>query len=81
MLSGCSVGRQARQAANLADCDFRIRSVEQVNIGGVSFQHVKSITDLGFADAAMLMAGLANPTLPLSLRLNLEGRNPTAEEA
>jgi len=33
------------------------------------------------ADAARLIGGLASPVFPLSLRLDLEGRNPNASEA
>jgi hypothetical protein len=79
--SGCDVAKQAQQVSNLSSCDFRIWSVENVNLAGVEFQHVKSISDLGLADAARIMGGLASPTFPLSLQLNLEGRNPNAKEA
>ncbi|MEI6435882.1 MAG: LEA type 2 family protein [Bacteroidota bacterium] len=81
LLSSCDVAKQAQQVSNLSNCDFRIRSVENINLAGISFQNVTSISDLGIADAARIMAGFASPTFPLSLQLNLEGRNPNPKEA
>lgn len=80
-LTGCDVTRQARQASNLAECDFRIRSVERVNLAGVDMQHVKSVSDLGITDVARVLAGFASPTMPLTLQLNVEGRNPNSDAA
>jgi hypothetical protein len=79
--SGCDVAKQAQQASDLANCEFRILSVEDVNMGGVMIQNIKSISDLNFNDVAIIMAGLASPTFPLSLQLNLEGRNPNGRAA
>ena len=80
-LAGCGISRQAREASNLASCEFRILSVENVNLAGVMLQDIKSVNDLSMADAARLIGGLASPVFPLSLRLDLEGRNPNASEA
>jgi hypothetical protein len=79
--TGCEVTRQARLASNLANCEFRILSVENVIMGGVSLQNIKSVKDLSFSDVALLMAGLTSPVFPLSLQLNLEGRNPNTTAA
>lgn len=79
--SGCDVAQQAQKASNLVRCDFRIRSVEKLSIAGVSFQNVKSVNDLNIGDLARIMAGLTSPTVPLSLQLNLEGRNPNSTPA
>ena len=81
LFSGCDVVRQAKQASSLVNCEFRIQSVGDVNLAGVEFQNIKSVSDLNIGDVARIMAGLASPVLPLSLRLNLEGYNPNANEA
>jgi hypothetical protein len=81
LFSGCEVAKQAQQASNLSNCDFRILSVENINLGGVMIDSIKSISDLTFSDFALIMAGLTSPVFPLSLQLNLEGRNPNANEA
>jgi hypothetical protein len=79
--SGCKVTRQAQQVSNLASCEFRILSVENVNLAGIELQHIHSVNDLGISDVARILAGFTSPTFPLSLQLNLEGRNPNANEA
>jgi hypothetical protein len=50
-------------------------------MGGVSFQNIKSIRDLNFSDLAMVMAGFSSPSFPLSLQINLEGKNPNSKAA
>jgi len=80
-IAGCGVARQARQATNLANCEFRIRAVEQVNLAGVMIQDIKSVNDLNFGDVARIMGGLASPVFPLSLQVDLEGHNPNAGDA
>jgi hypothetical protein len=79
--TGCDVAKQARQVSALASCDFRILSVEDINLAGVAFEHVQSVSDLAMSDVAMILAGFASPTFPLSLQINLEVRNPNAKEA
>jgi hypothetical protein len=80
-LTGCGVTKQAQEAANVARCDFRIISAEKIMMGGVSFQNVRSVRDLNMGDLAMLMAGYASPTFPLSMTLLLQGRNPNPKPA
>jgi len=79
--TGCDVTRQAQQVSDLARCDFRILSAEDINVGGVMLQNIRSVSDLNFSDVALIMAGLASPTLPLTLQLNIEGRNPNVRVA
>lgn len=80
-LSSCDMAKQAQRVTTLAKCDFRIVSVENINVAGVGFQHVKSLTDLGIGDMGKLLAGFAAPVYPLSLTLNIGGRNPNDREA
>lgn len=79
--SGCDVAKQARQVSALASCDFRILSVEHITLAGVAFEHVHSVSDLAMGDVAMILAGFASPTFPLSLQINLEVRNPNPKDA
>ncbi len=79
--TGCNIARQAQQASNLANCDFRIRSVEKVNLAGVELQYIRSVSDLQLSDVALILAGFTSPVFPLSLQLNLEGRNPNTTAA
>ena len=81
VFSGCSITRQAKQASALANCDFRIQTVDNISLAGIDFQNVHSITDLGLTDLGKILAGFAAPVFPLSFRMNLEGRNPNTREA
>ncbi len=79
--TACNVARQAQQASNLVNCEFRILDVRDVNLAGVQLQNIKSINDLNIGDVARIMGGLASPVFPLSLQLDLEGHNPNTNEA
>ena len=79
--SGCDVVNQATRAVNLIRCDFRIRSVENVNLAGVNVQHISTIKDLTWSDAQKLLAAVAKPNFPLTFQLNMEGKNPNPASA
>ncbi len=79
--SGCDVARQAQQASNLANCEFRILSVDHINLAGIELQNIQTISDLGMSDVARILGGFTSPTFPLSLQLNIEGRNPNEKPA
>lgn len=81
VLNGCGLSRQAQEAATLSKCEFRLISVDKITLGGVNFQNVKSVSDLGFTDLAMLMGGFSSPVFPLTMQVNLEGRNPNTRQA
>jgi hypothetical protein len=80
-VNSCDVVQQAQQAINLTNCDFRIRTVENITVAGLNVQAYKSVKDLNIADMAKLTMAAAKPTFPLSLQLNLEGRNPNTTSA
>lgn len=80
-LPGCEVARQARQASNLSNCDFRIASVRNVTLAGVNLTNISSLSDLGMTESARILGGFASSTFPLTLTVNLEGRNPNTSPA
>ncbi|MDP1621478.1 MAG: LEA type 2 family protein [Bacteroidales bacterium] len=79
--SGCDVAKQAQKASNLAKCDFRISSVDNINLAGVELQHIKSVSDLTISDMGRIFGGFASPVFPLSLVIYLDVLNPNAREA
>ena len=81
LVSSCEVTRQTNTAINLANCEFRLVSAENINIAGISVDSYSSVKDLGIADFAMFMGALAQPQLPLSLLLNIEVKNPNPSPA
>jgi LEA14-like dessication related protein len=81
LLVSCGLTRQTRMASNLANCDFRLNTITNISLSGVNLAGINSMSDLNFTDAARIMAGLAGTSLPLSMTVNLEGRNPNAKPA
>lgn len=81
MFAGCDVVQQAQQTYNLTKCDFRIQSVQNITLAGINVQNYKSIKDLNIADGIKLTAAVAKSSFPLSLQLNLEGKNPNTTSA
>ena len=79
--SGCGVVQQTQKATNLVNCDFRLVSAENIYLAGINISRVRSISDLGFSDAARVMAAVAGNIFLLSFQLNIEGRNPNASPA
>lgn len=73
--------RQVKELITLTKCDFRLATVENINMAGISVQKFKSFTDLSIMDGANLIASVAKGTLPLSLTLNVEARNPNTKPA
>ena len=80
-LTGCGLTKQAAEVSALSKCDFRLKSVEDIHLAGVSFQDVKSIRDIRFADVTRIMIGFAGPSFPLTMQVNVEARNPNPKEA
>jgi hypothetical protein len=77
-LASCA---QVKQLTNLLNCDFRVSSVDNINMAGIDVQKIKSFTDLKFTDGAKLLAAVAQGTLPLNLTVNIEAKNPNIQMA
>jgi hypothetical protein len=77
-LASCT---QIREMKNLLYCDFRLATIENVNMAGIDVQKIKSFTDLSFVDGAKLLAAVASGSLPLNFTLNVEAKNPNGEKA
>jgi hypothetical protein len=73
--------KQIKQMANFTQCEFRMSTVENTNLAGVNVQQIQSYSDLTLMDVGKLTAAYAKGTLPLSLTLNVEGKNPNKSTA
>jgi LEA14-like dessication related protein len=80
-LTSCDVINQVSQMSNLARCEFRLESVQQLNLAGVNVQNVKKLTDLSFMDGAKLATAVASQQFPLDFTLNIEAKNPNTSPA
>lgn len=80
-LTSCDVLKQVAEMATFARCEFRLSTVENLNLAGVNVQQKKSLSDLSFTDAAKLTAAFAGGQLPLNLTLNVQVKNPNQAQA
>ncbi len=80
-LFGCRAANQIQEAKNFARCEFRLRSVDDLRLAGVSIQHVKSVSDLSLKKSVQLMPALAGKSLLLEFTLMIEAKNPNKEIA
>ena len=77
-IASCS---QIKEFTNLLTCDFRLASAENITLGGVNVQKLKSFSDLTMIDGAKLLATVSSGSLPLNFTLNVQARNPNKEKA
>ncbi len=72
-LSSC---RQLKEMTNFAKCEFRLKSIENIQLAGFDVQNKKSLSDFSVMDAAKLMAAVAQNNFPLQFTLNVDVKNP-----
>ena len=84
LLSSCDVLTQVADqfvsVANLANCDFSLKNVTNVNVAGVN---VKNLTqgNLTAADVVKLVAAYQSKKVPLAMDVNVDIKNPTTTQA
>ena len=81
VLSSCDVLQQVNQVGNLTKCEFRLESVQQINLAGINVQNVKKVSDLNMMDAGRLAASVSSQQFPLDFTLNIEAKNPNTSTA
>jgi LEA14-like dessication related protein len=83
-LSACSVlsslADQAVGLANLANCEYSLKNVTGLTIGGVN---VKKITNgnITAADVVNLTNALLSKKVPMAMNVNIDVKNPTDKNA
>jgi len=81
LFPGCTIVNQVNQMANLAKCEFRIGSVTNLTLSGVSVQNIHKLSDLSIMDAQHLFRGITGSTFPLLFTLNVDAKNPNSATA
>ena len=66
---------------NILKCDFRMKTLTNTQLVGIDVQNIKSISDLNFSQAGKLTTAYLSGNIPLTFKLNIEGKNPNANEA
>ena len=73
MINSCSF---LKEMASLGKCEFRLTTLENPVLAGIDVSQVRSYSDIGLADLAILTTSIIKGELPLSFTLNVETRNP-----
>jgi hypothetical protein len=81
LFASCDVVNQVSQAKNLAKCDFRLESIQNLNLAGINVQNVNSLSDFTMFDAAKLASAFSSSQVPLDFTLNVEAKNPNTSPA
>lgn len=70
---GCAL---LQNISSMKEVQFRIGSVSGVSIGGVNVRGKSKVTDFSVSETIALANKVASKSLPLSITVNLEARNP-----
>ncbi len=66
---------------NILRCDFRMESLKNPQVAGISVNSIKKFSDLSFIQAGKLTTAYLGGNVPLDFTLNMEAKNPNTTEA
>lgn len=75
-----SIADQLSGVANLANCEYTLKDVSNVSIAGVNLKNITN-GNIKAGDVIMLAAALKNKQVPLNMNVNINVKNPTAQQA
>ncbi len=75
LLTSCDISKQISEMTTFSKCDFRLYTVENLNLAGINIQEYKSYTDLNLLDIAKISSAMSKGTLPLTFTLNVQVKN------
>jgi hypothetical protein len=80
--NSCGLMQQVTEVQNLTKCDFRIESVNNLQLAGIGVQNIENLKQLNLFDAGKLTTEvLSGNPLPLDFIMNVEAKNPNARTA
>ena len=71
---------QVSSVANLVNCDFSLKNVNNISIAGVNLKNITS-GNLSATDVVKLVAAYQSKQVPLSMDINVNVKNPTQQQA
>ncbi len=84
MLVSCSeltnVASQLKGVANLANCQFSLKNVSNIAVCGIDLKRVSG-GKVSVTDGVNLAAALVSKTVPLSMNVYIDVKNPTNQKA
>lgn len=75
-----SVASQLAGVANLVNCEYSLKNISNISVAGVNLKQVTK-GNVTVADAARLLYAITNKTVPLSMDVNVNVKNPTQNKA
>lgn len=81
VIQSCGLNRQTQQIKALEKCTYRITSADQITLGGADVKKMIGNGDVNLGSLPALALGLLRKDVSLRARLNLEVKNPTANDA
>jgi LEA14-like dessication related protein len=75
-----SLTSQVTSIANLVNCEFNLKNVNNVSVAGVNVKNLTS-GDLSATDVVKLVAAYQSKKVPLSMDININVKNPTEHKA
>jgi hypothetical protein len=76
-VAGCAAIKNVQQSlTNLKNCQFKLESVDNFKVSGVSLSDKKKIDDFTIMEGARLTSTFAKGRLPVSFNLNVGVKNP-----
>lgn len=76
LLCGCDVFNQIGGAYNLSQCKYDYKSIDNIEIAGVNLGKGKSLSIANLATLSTILAGNNLQTIPFTMMLNLDVKNP-----
>lgn len=81
LINGCDLSRQISEMTAFSKCDFRLYTVEGMELSGVGIQNIKTYSDLSLLEIAKIGSAFAKGVVPLSFTLNVQVKNPNSATA
>ncbi len=68
--------KQLQELSNLAKCEFKLKTIENIELAGVKVQNLSNISQINILDIAKLTTAYMSKNIPLSFNLNVDAKNP-----
>ena len=81
IIGSCNILEQASELQTFSRCEFRLKSVQNIRLAGVSVQQINQISDLTLMEMARLTTAFVSKDMPFKLTLNVEVQNPNQSKA
>lgn len=76
LFTACDVLNQVSSAYNLSQCKYDYKSINNIRLAGLNLGSGSSFSVSNLASIATILAGGKLQTIPLSMTLNLDVKNP-----